>query len=283
MANSYRTNAYNLFPERLEEIRQELMGQDPAYMIGYASTLNALARHIRDTGGTLRRPRLKLIVNTAEGIGDHDRRIVEEVFGVPVINEYGLSEGGVIGYSVGQAEPLRVLWHDFSLMIRNRSLHVTTLADRCFPLVNYDSEDVVKGDGDPEGRAPILSLAGIQGKFRHVVKVPLLDGPPKTISTILIDHMLKGVPEVQDIYYTAYADHGLDICYTTNSTVAFEDRMRDFMVRTMDTEGVAIDMRRIRFKRLEERRETIAGKRQVLKRVDANFDDADTSAPAAGA
>ncbi|MDP9728183.1 phenylacetate--CoA ligase family protein [Alicyclobacillus tolerans] len=94
--------AFALQPERMLEYRSLIESFQPVYLYGWPSSMEILARGIQATGQPLRLHRIKGIVSTAEVLTDAQRKLLQEVFGAPVINEYGAREGGIMGYECPQ-------------------------------------------------------------------------------------------------------------------------------------------------------------------------------------
>ena len=61
---------------------------------GYASAFNAMAHAVMDAGVQVRGP--KAIVSTAEPLTPDARRAIEDAFRVPVYDQYGVNDGGLL-------------------------------------------------------------------------------------------------------------------------------------------------------------------------------------------
>ena len=78
----------------------------PKYIYSYSTTIYQLANYIKKHYPKINKSRLKAIFVTAETLYPHQRQIIEEVFNVPVSNEYGCSEIGGFVYECPQGN-----WH----------------------------------------------------------------------------------------------------------------------------------------------------------------------------
>ncbi|MDR1158879.1 MAG: phenylacetate--CoA ligase family protein [Oscillospiraceae bacterium] len=69
----------------------------PEYLYGYASALYALADLMRQTGPRPKHPP-RIVLSTSEMLFDFQRTLIAEVFGCPVVNEYGAKDAGILAY-----------------------------------------------------------------------------------------------------------------------------------------------------------------------------------------
>ena len=82
--------------ERLDAVLRYCAGYRPVLLIGYPSWLSALAERIRAAHPRFRLSGLRLILCTGEVLFAFQRRLIAETFGVPVVQEYGSQDAGLI-------------------------------------------------------------------------------------------------------------------------------------------------------------------------------------------
>jgi phenylacetate-CoA ligase len=126
------------------------------YLLGYPSAMATLADGLRRTGAEP--PPLDVIISNAEPIFDHQRALIEDVFGCPMRDTYGMSEA-VAGASECEAGRLH-LWPDagYIEILDDDARPVpagtpgrivcTGLLNAAMPLVRYDTGD--RGSIAPE-------------------------------------------------------------------------------------------------------------------------------------
>jgi phenylacetate-CoA ligase len=85
-------------PESLDAGLQYCKVYRPVLLIGYPSWLTALAERIRAAHRRFRLPELQLILCTGEVLFAFQRRLIAETFGVPVAQEYGSQDSGLIAH-----------------------------------------------------------------------------------------------------------------------------------------------------------------------------------------
>ncbi len=89
--------SFDLRKEKLDEYLDLIDSYKPVYVYGWASALVLFAEFMLEKGRKVKVP-LKAVLNTAETLTEHDRKVIEAAFGCPVINEYGARDGGIIAY-----------------------------------------------------------------------------------------------------------------------------------------------------------------------------------------
>jgi len=89
--------AYSLKPEAMSGYLAVINSFGPEYFYGYSSALHTFATLMQEQKLQLSfRP--KVVVSTSETLHDYQRDRIAEVFGCPVVNEYGARDGGMIAY-----------------------------------------------------------------------------------------------------------------------------------------------------------------------------------------
>ena len=130
---------------------------------------------------------LKGIVVTSETVTEADIALIQEVFKVPCIIEYGMAETGIIAYSSQHSKIIYLMWDSILGLKKDKVLAVTTLNNKLFPLINYQTDDIVI-TGDINS---ILHINFIAGRNKDILKVAIKNGFLE-LSGILMVHILKG-------------------------------------------------------------------------------------------
>jgi phenylacetate-coenzyme A ligase PaaK-like adenylate-forming protein len=159
VAGDCRISNYNISEDRLREAGQRLIKHKPGYIYACSMTMDAFARANAHRGEELRALGIKAVIGASEGFPSRDSiELVEELFGCPVAMEYGSVETGAMAHTHPDG-PYRVFWRNFFLEAceegpgGNRILRVTSLYERCFPLVRYEIGDEIEplDEGDEFG------------------------------------------------------------------------------------------------------------------------------------
>lgn len=148
-------SAYDMSPQEMDRYWKVARKYRPKYLFGYASTLYVFASYLKEQGIDGKKLQFKAIVSCAEILFDWQKSVLEEVFGCAVVNEYGASEVGVIGYGCPCGD-IHVM-EDFIYVevLQDGSNHelgnvvVTHLDNLGSPLIRYSLEDLaVQAEND---------------------------------------------------------------------------------------------------------------------------------------
>lgn len=158
LKNRLMLSAYELDERRMETYVTMIQRFRPVYLYGYASALHLLAQLMLAQGRTLGVP-LKAVVSTAESLHEHQRVIISQAFGAPVVNEYGARDGGIIAYQC-TAGHMHVFSENCYLEVvdpltnipvypgETGALLVTDLHNYVMPRLRYQLGDVVALSSD---------------------------------------------------------------------------------------------------------------------------------------
>jgi len=152
-SNRSRGKRIRLIPVTLplHEIVKQLNDLQPAMFSGYASALGLLAQEQLE-GRLNIHP--SIVISSAEPLSDENRELIQKAFGVPPRNNYGCSEGGVMGYECNHGKMhINADWIIFEPVdanhnpvpagqLSNRTL-ITNLANRVMPIIRYELGDRV--------------------------------------------------------------------------------------------------------------------------------------------
>ena len=260
----FRVSAYDVSDENLDHIVSQILKVKPVYIIGYGSCMGYLADFIQRKNISLRNVNVKRIVNTSETISKKDAKILSNIFECPVINEYGMAETGVIGYSQNSLYPIRVFTNDFIVRIKAQRLIITTLGNKCFPLINYDTEDLSSDVPPKEGF--LSSIKSLDGKARDVFEIKDIYSNLHKISVIILDHIFKQIGELRSLHFEIRSNHELIISYNYSGNRPSKELLMKTLAQGLETQGIEIEESLISFKEIDSPLLTIAGKRQTLSR-----------------
>ena len=134
-----RFNIFDLSDQKMEVFLNRFKKSKFDYINGYTSAIVLFAKYLHRKEIVLKTicPSLKVCIVTSEKLFEDDKKRIEESFGVPVINEYGASEAGLIAFENPEGE-----W-----VVNSEGLYIEIL----------DDEDKVLPFGE-EGRVVITSL-----------------------------------------------------------------------------------------------------------------------------
>jgi phenylacetate-CoA ligase len=155
--------------------------QQPDYLLGLAGNLEHLALAFQDQP-SLRK--LKGIESISQQLTDPMRRRIEGCFSVPVQQNYGLNEIGIVAARCPEGGRYHVHTEHCLIEIVNQAgkpcgpgewgkLLVTGLSNAAMPLIRYDADDMAKAE---EGPCPcgrtLPAFAEIAGRYGRQVLLP---------------------------------------------------------------------------------------------------------------
>ncbi|MCM4155021.1 phenylacetate--CoA ligase family protein [Gramella sp. AN32] len=163
-----RFNIFDLSEEKMEAFLERFKKSDFDYLNGYTSAIVLFARYVEEKGIKLKEfcPSLKICIVTSERLFEKDKRIIEHAFGVPVINEYGASEVGLIAFENKQHQWI-VNSEDLYLEILDKNdrvlpfgemgrIVITSLYNKAHPMIRYDIGDTGMLSKKSTVKCPIL-------------------------------------------------------------------------------------------------------------------------------
>jgi phenylacetate-CoA ligase len=180
---SYRKRfpIFNMNDAILESFVERFSKDKFEYINGYTSSIVLLARYCQIKNRVLKSicPTLKMVITTSEMLFPDDRLLLEEWLGIPVINEYGASEVGLIAMQNAQG--------DFEINQQNLyvevvdeenqpvpegaigSILVTDLYNKAHPMIRYKIGDLGSLQTLENG---IRVLKDLQGRVSDMVLLP---------------------------------------------------------------------------------------------------------------
>jgi phenylacetate-CoA ligase len=258
-----RVSAYNLDEPELAAIIASLRRFRPTYLIAYGSCLMRVCAYAEARREDLAGLGIHRVVNTSETLDHQDSSRLMALFGCPVINEYGMAEAGVLGYSQGSLYPIRLFWDDFIVRTQDGRIILTTIGERCFPLFNYDTEDLCPDVHGPD--VGLLRLSSLQGKARDIFAIKDRLGVTREVSVILFDHILKQIRPLQSLHYRLLPNGEVLVRYTSGPDAPVESLLLKHLLDGLRREGIDAAPDRLHFQRLDRPLQTVAGKRSALQ------------------
>lgn len=172
--------AFEMSPANLDRFVDRIRAARPAMLFGYPSSLSLIAAHADKRGVRLDDLGIRVAFVTSERLYDHQRAMIERVFGCRAANGYGGRDAGFIAHEC-PAGGMHISAEDIIVEIVDREgrpvapgeageIVVTHLATGDFPFLRYRTGDVgVLSDAHcPCGRGLPL-LAEVQGRSTDFV------------------------------------------------------------------------------------------------------------------
>lgn len=205
-SNRSRGKRIRLVPVTLpiHKIVKQLNEFQPAMFAGYSSALGLLAQE-QIEGRLNIHP--SIVISSAEPLSDENRALIQQAFGVPPRNNYGCSEGGVMGYECNHGQMhINADWIIFEPVDTNhdpvpagqlsdRTL-ITNLANRVMPIIRYELGDrvtLLPGKCDCGITLPLIK---VEGRTDEILRFKSPSGGLTPVLPLALWSVLKETPGV---------------------------------------------------------------------------------------
>ncbi|MGI9222210.1 MAG: hypothetical protein ACR2QS_14370, partial [Woeseiaceae bacterium] len=190
-------SAYEIGDAEFLKYAEVLRRSGASLLIAYPSVLSEFARFCGSR--SIRFPKLRAVIVSAEALYEHHRRVIEENLGVRLYNRYGCREVGDIAHEI-PGQPGLVVNSDRVLVeiVDERGepcavgeqgrILVTDLDNFGMPLIRYDIGDSAAWApaGSGGGRLPYPILESVEGRSLDIVSSPSGARVGGTFWTILL-------------------------------------------------------------------------------------------------
>lgn len=167
--------AFEMSPEKVASFIAEIQAMRPKMLFGYPSAFAHIARQAQEHNIRLDNLGIKVAFVTSERLYDHQRELIQKVFGCPVANGYGGRDAGFIAHQC-PACGMHLTYEDIIVEIvdgeglvlppgESGEIVVTHLATKDFPFIRYRTGDIGVLDDQPCSCGRTLPLLkSIQGR-----------------------------------------------------------------------------------------------------------------------
>ena len=182
LSNRYRFSVFDLSEVQLEKNIIKFKNTNFDYINGYTSAIVQFSKYLKHKNLVLKTicPSLKACIVTSEMLFEADRLLLENQLGIPVINEYGAAELGLIAFQNSKQEWL-INTEDLYVEILDVNNHVlpygeegrlviTSLYNKAHPFIRYDLGDIGKLSKASTLNKPILET--LVGRTNDIVSLP---------------------------------------------------------------------------------------------------------------
>lgn len=178
LAKRYRFSINNLSEKALDEMLKVYKQKPFEYINGYTSSIVLFAKYLREKNIVLKDvcPTLKVCIVTSEMLFEADKILLENRLGVPIVNEYGCSEAGVIAFTNPHGEwevDSKTLFVEILdeadkplPMGEEGRIVITSLHNKAHPFIRYEIGDYGALSEESTFKKPILKkLTGRTNDF----------------------------------------------------------------------------------------------------------------------
>ncbi|AUS05227.1 phenylacetate--CoA ligase family protein [Pseudotamlana carrageenivorans] len=182
LSNRFRFSVFDLSDHQFEKNLKIFQSTQFDYINGYTSAIVQFAKFLQKKNIILKNacPSLKACIVTSEMLFESDKTLLESQFGVPIINEYGAAELGLIAFQnknhnwVVNHEDLyiEILDDDDNILPYGQvgRVVITALYNKAHPFIRYDLGDL--GALSERSTPGNLILKSLNGRTSDLVKLP---------------------------------------------------------------------------------------------------------------
>lgn len=196
-----RFNVFDLSEKKMVAFLDRFKRSRFDYINGYTSAIVLFAKYLEKRGIVLKdiSPNLKVCIVTSEKLFEKDKKLIESAFGVPVINEYGASEVGLIAFENSMGEWIVNSQSLFVEILDEQGkvlpygeegrIVITSLYNKAHPMIRYDIGDTGTLSKTGSLKRPVLEK--LTGRTNDVAK--LADG--KVVPGLTFYYVTKSIIE----------------------------------------------------------------------------------------
>ncbi|MEL6810837.1 MAG: phenylacetate--CoA ligase family protein [Bacteroidota bacterium] len=201
LSSRYRFPIFDLSDEKMAQFLKVFRRKKFDYINGYTSSIVLFAKFLRNKNIVLTQicPSLKYCIVTSEMLYESDKQLMQDAFGVPVINEYGASELDLIAFT-NKEDQFIVNSETLFVEILNQNdqpvshgssgrIVITGLYNKAHPMIRYDIGDT--GILSPESTFKKPILQQLIGRTNDVAQLP----GGKTVPGLTFYYVTKSVIE----------------------------------------------------------------------------------------
>ncbi|HSP39912.1 MAG TPA: hypothetical protein VLN46_00665, partial [Gillisia sp.] len=148
-----RFNVFDLSEKKMLAFLERFRKSNFDYINGYTSAIVLFAKYLEKHKFILKEicPSLKVCIVTSEKLFENDKLLIERSFGIPVVNEYGASEVGLIAFEKNEGEWIvnseslfiEILDENNNILPFGEEgrIVITSLYNKAHPMIRYDIGD----------------------------------------------------------------------------------------------------------------------------------------------
>lgn len=182
LSNRYRFSIFDLSDTELKKVLTKFQQKKFDYINGYTSSIVLFAKFLESKKLMLKEicPSLKCCFVTSEMLFDTDKLLLERQFGIPIINEYGASELGIIAFQNPKKEWcvnastlfIEILDENNQVVSNGKEgkIVVTSLYNKAHPFIRYEIGDTGILDEKSTAKHPVLKQ--LTGRTNDVAVLP---------------------------------------------------------------------------------------------------------------
>lgn len=182
LGNRFRFSVFDLSENEFKKNIEKFKKTSFHYINGYTSVIVQFAKYLKKENIILSSicPTLKMCIVTSEMLFDSDRIILENYLGIPIVNEYGAAELGLIAFQ-DTSKQWQMNSEDLFIEILDNNnkplplgetgkIVITSLYNKAHPFIRYELGDIGSLSKKSTLKQPILN--NLQGRTSDLIHLP---------------------------------------------------------------------------------------------------------------
>ena len=227
VTNRYRFNVFDLSETALDNWVRKFSKTKFVFITGYTSVVVAFAKHLLQRNIVLSKicPTLKVCLPTSEMLSKDDKKLLEKVFNIPIINEYGSAEFGLIALEKNKQWILNNLNLYVEILDDNGNvlpygevgrIVITDLYNKAHPFIRYEIGDI-GSIGTIDKKTSVLKT--LTGRKEDYVKLPSGKTAPGLSFYYVTKSVMKDDGAIQEIKVLQHNLHQFEIEYVAEKAL----------------------------------------------------------------
>jgi phenylacetate-CoA ligase len=222
LSHRYRFAIFDLSDEVLESHFKKFQTKKFDYINGYTSSIVLFAKYLKKKNIILKDicPSLKVCMATSEMLFAADKILLEKQLGVPIVNEYGASELGLIAFQNPNNE-----WQ-----VNAENLYVEILDQNNQPL--------------PYGKEGKIVITSLYNKAHPIIRYEIGDigilDEKSTIKKPILKQLLGRTNDIA-VLPSGKKSPGLTFYYVTKSIIEDDGNVKEFIIKQLSINTFEID------------------------------------------
>ena len=211
LSSRYRFPIFDLSDEKMEQFLSVFRRKRFDYINGYTSSIVLFAKFIQKKKLVLTEvcSTLKYCVVTSEMLFDSDKQLMQEAFGVPVVNEYGASELDLIAFTNSEDQ----------FVVNSETLYVEILDENDRPV--------------PNGTSGRIVITGLYNKAHPMIRYDIGDtgilSPTSTLKKPVLQELIGRTNDIAQLP-SGKTVPGLTFYYVTKSVIEDNGNVKEFVI-----------------------------------------------------
>ena len=221
LSSRYRFPIFNLSEKKMEEFLKVFRRKKFDYINGYTSSIVLFAKFLQNKKLNLKEicPSLKYCIVTSEMLYDSDKALMQDVFGVPVVNEYGASELDLIAFTNPSEE----------FVLNSETLFVEILDENDRPV--------------PHGQPGRVIITGLYNQAHPMIRYDIGDtgiiSKSSTFKKPVLEQLVGRTNDVARLP-SGKTVPGLTFYYVTKSIIEDDGNVKEFVIEQEDLDAFTI-------------------------------------------